>query len=165
MPKTQPSASTLRLDAYKRLVREGKLDGALSDVCAAHDPDPRVQVNVIRFLLKNGASLSETDKNGVTPLHHAVRFRSAAAVKELIAQGANVNVVDKKTKSTPLHRAVTNTGAPTTANKTSAAIEIADVLLSNGASPRLKNKMGKTPLDYVKNADMKAVFSKHMARR
>jgi hypothetical protein len=60
---------------------------------------------------------------------------------------------------------VTNTGAPNTANKTTAAIEIADLLLGNGANPKIKNKMDKTPLDYVKNDAMKEVFAKHAARK
>jgi tankyrase len=165
MSQAEPTAPGLRLDDYELLVRKGKnLDGALSDVCTARNPDPQVQVSIIRFLIKHGASISETDKNGVTPLHHAVRFRSPAAVKELIARGADVNAVDKKTKSTPLHRAVTNTGAPNTANKSTAAMEIAELLLANGANPRIKNKMDKTPLDYVKNDAMKAVFAKHALR-
>jgi len=84
-------------------------------------------------------------------------------VKELIAQGADVNAVDKKTKSTPLHRAVTNTGAPATAGKMDYAIEIARLLLTNGANPRIKNKNGKMPIDYVKNPEMKDVLSKHDA--
>lgn len=107
--------------------------------------------------------MNETDKNGVTPLHRAVRFRSPAAVKELIAQGADINMVDKKTKSTPLHRAVTNTGAPTTAGKMDGAMEIIKLLLRSGADARIKNKNGKTPIDYVKSAEMKDIFRNHHA--
>ncbi len=70
-------------------------------------------------------------------------------------------MVDKKTKSTPLHRAVMNTGAPATSGKTELVIEITKLLLSYGADPRIKNKNGKTPLDYVKNEEMKDVFRKH----
>jgi uncharacterized protein len=120
-----------------------------------------MQVRAIRYLLKCGVAVNETDKNGVTPLHRAVRFRSPAAVKELIARGADVNAVDSRTRSTPLHRAVTQTGAPATAGKMDSAIEIAKLLLANGADPRIKNKNGKTPIDYARNAEMKAVLRSH----
>jgi ankyrin repeat protein len=156
MNATQQVAFELRLNDLKQMAHgDGGLDGALLAACSAHNPNPKAQVAVIRYLLKRGVSVDETDKNGVTPLHRAVRFRSPAAVKELIAQGANVNAVDKKTKSTPLHRAVTNTGAPATAGKTDCAREIAKLLLSNGANPRIKNKNGKTATAFVASNGIK----------
>ena len=164
MNQLQQAAFELRLDDLKNMTRrDGDCSGTLLAASSAHAPDPTIQVPVIRYLLKCGVAVNETDTNGVTPLHRAVRFRSPAAVKELIAQGADVNVVDKKNKSTPLHRAVTNTGAPATAGKMDLAIEIAKLLLANGANPRIKNKNGKTPIDYAKNSEMKAVLSKHDA--
>jgi ankyrin repeat protein len=84
-------------------------------------------------------------------------------VKELIIQGADVNAVDKRTKSTPLHRAVTNTGAPASVGKTDCAIENTKLLLAKGADPRIRNKNGKTPIDYVKNSETNDVLSKHDA--
>jgi uncharacterized protein len=154
------AAFELRLDDLKTMIRPGAdLGGTLLAASSAHDADPRIQVRAIRYLLKCGVAVNETDKNGVTPLHRAVRFRSPAAVKELITQGADVNAVDSRTKSTPLHRAVTSTGAPATAGKTDSAIEIAKLLLANGADPRIRNKNGKTPIDYVTNAEMKDVLT------
>jgi ankyrin repeat protein len=159
----QQAAFELRLDDLKATPcsNGGDFDGTLLAACSAHDPDPAIQVRVIQYLLECGVSVGESDKNGVTALHRAVRFRSLAATRELITHGANVNVVDKKTKSTPLHRAVMNTGAPATSGKTQLVIEITKLLLSHGADPRIKNKNGKTPLDYVKNEEMKDVFRKH----
>ena len=71
----------------------------------------------VKSLLKSGEDVNQTDKNGVTPLHHAVRFRSPAAVRALLENGARVNQACKRSGSTPLHRAVTSTGAPGTAGK------------------------------------------------
>src|SRR5947209_10010691 len=103
MSRARTAAFELRLDDLKSIKRSGgDLDGSMLSVCSAHDPNPRVQVAAIRYLIKCGVSVNETDKNGVTPLHRAVRFRSPAAVKELIINGANVNATDRKTKSTPL---------------------------------------------------------------
>ena len=166
MNEIQQAAFELRLDDLKSLLRAGNADpaGTLLAACSAHDADPSAQLRVIRFLLKSGVSIHETDKNGVTPLHRAVRFRSIAAATELIDQGADVNAVDKRTKSTPLHRAVTNTGAPTTAGKRDVALEIARVLLSRGADPTIKNKNSKRPIEYVKDTEMKEILAKHRGK-
>jgi uncharacterized protein len=101
----------------------------LSGLCSQRDPDPDKQGASILRLIKAGADLHETDKNGVTPLHHAVRFRSPTAVETLLRLGANVNQTCKRSRSTPLHRAVTSTGAPATAGKSEQAREIIEILL------------------------------------
>ena len=111
-------------------------------------------------LLSQGADVHATDKNGVTALHHAVRFRSPVAVETLIERGANVNQRCRRSGSTPLHRAVTQTGAPGTAGKQAAAREIIDILLSAGADPAITNKSGRTPLDYVTDDTVKKLFER-----
>jgi len=108
----------------------------------------------VRKLLKSGDDVNQTDKNGVTPLHHAVRFRSPAAVRVLLEHGARVNQACTRSGSTPLHRAVTSTGAPGTAGKDKESLEIVCILLEFGANPRIKNKLGKQPADYVRNPAM-----------
>ena len=105
----------------------------------------------VKALLKSGEDVNQTDKNGVTPLHHAVRFRSPAAVRTLLENGARVNQACKRSGSTPLHRAVTSTGAPGTAGKQEEAIQIVDILLAFGANPATKNKLGKKPADYARD--------------
>src|SRR5436309_6281842 len=109
--------------------------------------------------LARDADIHATDKNGVTALHHAVRFRSPAAVKILIARGANVNQACRRNGSTPLHRAVTQTGAPGTAGRQAAAIEIIRLLLAAGADPSITNKSGKKPVDYVTDAAIKSLLT------
>jgi tankyrase len=99
-----------------------------------------------------------TDKNGVTALHHAVRFRSPAAVKTLIERGANVNQACRRNGSTPLHRAVTQTGAPGTAGLQAAALEIIQMLLAAGADPSITNKTGKKPADYVTDGTIQSML-------
>jgi uncharacterized protein len=125
--------------------------GELADVCCEQNADPVKQREAIELLLKAGANIQETDKNGVTPLHYAVRFRSPAAVETLLRHGADANQACKRSGSTPLHRAVTSTGAPSTAGKRQEAKEIVKLLLKYGADPRLKNKNGKRPEDYVRD--------------
>jgi len=131
----------------------------LSNVCCERNPRPRDQTKRLLALLKRGANIHETDKNGVTPLHHAVRFRSPAAVKALLEHGANVNQVCRRSGSTPLHRAVTQTGAPGTAGRKRAAFEIIQLLLAAGADPTIRNKVGKRPADYVMDQGIKALLT------
>jgi len=110
--------------------------------------------------LKGGADIHATDKNGVTALHHAVRFRSPAAVKCLVEQGANVNQACRRNGSTPLHRAVIQTGAPGTAGKEAAAEKIIRILLAAGADPSIANKSGKRPADYATDKTVKSLLQR-----
>ena len=132
----------------------------LADVCCERHPDPGNQRKRIEALLKAGEDLHATDKNGVTALHMAVRFRSPAAVETLLAHGARPNQACKRSGSTALHRAVTSTGAPETAGRQEEARQIIQLLLQFGADPSLKNKNGKTPADYVKDETVRKLLSK-----
>jgi ankyrin repeat protein len=131
----------------------------LSDVCCERNSDPAKQRKQIEKLLKGGADIHERDKNGVSALHHAVRFRSVAAVLTLLEHGANANQACKRSGGTPLHRAVTSTGAPATAGKQAEAKEIIKALLQFGANPKIKNKNGKTPADYVRDEEIRRLLT------
>jgi ankyrin repeat protein len=138
----------------------------LFDICVERDPDPADQRRRIAAALKRGVDIHAADKNGVTALHHAVRFRSPAAVQTLLEQGASANQACRRNGSTPLHRAVTQTGAPETAGRQQAAIEIIKLLLAAGADPSIKNKLGRKPIDYVTNDQIRLMLmSKPTARR
>ena len=130
----------------------------LSAICAERNPDPTEQRRRIVALITGGAHVNSCDKNGVTALHHAVRFRIPVAVQALIEFGANVNQVCRKSGSTPLHRAVTSTGAPGTAGKQREAIEIVRLLIAAGADPTIANKSGRKPADYVKVDEIKLLL-------
>jgi ankyrin repeat protein len=132
----------------------------LSGICAERNADPKRQRAAIERLVKAGADLHETDKNGVTPLHHAARFRNPAAVETLLRLGANVNQTCKRSGSTALHRAVTNTGAPSTAGKGEQARAIIEILLRCGADPSIKNNLGKKPADYVRDPGLLKLLRK-----
>jgi uncharacterized protein len=152
-------AFTLELDRLAEALERGVgVDGLLISAASAHDPDPRRQEAVLQLLIRHGADVNENTK-GVTPLHRAVRFRSPAAVRLLLENGAAVNAVDRRTQSTPLHRAVTSTGAPATAGKSEQALEIIRLLLAHGADPAIKNKAGKLARDYVKRPEILALLA------
>jgi len=132
--------------------------GDLSHVCCQRNADPKSQRAAIKALLKAGADIHQTDKNGVTALHHAVRFRSPAAVELLLRSGAEVNQACKRSGSTALHRAVTSTGAPGTAGKDAQARKIIEILLRFGANPSITNKSGKKPIDYVRDDELRRLL-------
>jgi tankyrase len=135
----------------------------LFDVCCERDSKPADQRRRLTELLKAGADIHATDKNGVTALHHAVRFRSPAAVKTLIEYGANVDQACRRNGSTALHRAVTQTGAPGTAGRDQEAREIIQLLLAAGADPSIANKSGKRPIDYVRDDAVKSLLQRKAA--
>jgi tankyrase len=136
------------------------MQNELFNICCEREPNPADQRRRLIKALAIGADVHATDKNGVTALHHAVRFRSPAAVRVLLEHGADVNRGCRRNGSTPLHRAVTQTGAPGTAGKGDAAREIVELLLAAGADPSLVNKSGKKPADYVKGAATKSLLDR-----
>jgi tankyrase len=140
-------------------IEEDLMHSELSEICCERNPEPTDQRRRLVKLLKAGADIHTTDKNGVTALHHAVRFRSPVAVETLIEHGANVNQVCRRSGSTPLHRAVTQTGAPGTAGKQDAAREIVRILLAAGADPSIMNKSGKKPADYATDETIKSLLA------
>jgi uncharacterized protein len=137
------------------------MQNELFDICSERNPNPLLQRRRLLLALKAGADVHATDKNGVTALHNAVRFRNPAAVKTLIEHGADVNQACRRNGSTPLHRAATQTGAPGTAGKGQAAKEIIEVLLAAGADPSITNKSGKTPADYSKDDELRSLLSEY----
>jgi hypothetical protein len=71
--------------------------------------NPAAQSEVIAYLLSVGASPHAIDANGATPLHRAVRTRSAMAVLALLKGGADVHAKNRN-GSTPLDLARRPTG-------------------------------------------------------
>jgi ankyrin repeat protein len=71
--------------------------------------DPGAQAATVTCLIQAGADPDVTDKSGVTPLHRAVRTRSAAAVRALLDGGADADRPNK-TGSTPMQLATWTTG-------------------------------------------------------
>jgi uncharacterized protein len=136
------------------------MQNELSIICCERNPRLAEQRKRLVTALKKGADIHATDKNGVTALHHAVRFRSPTAVKTLIEHGADVNQACRRNGSTPLHRAVTQTGAPGTAGRIQAARQIIHILLAAGADPSITNKSGKRAADYATDQTIKALLTK-----
>ncbi|PZO38662.1 MAG: hypothetical protein DCF19_15790 [Pseudanabaena frigida] len=48
-------------------------------------------INILKFLIRNGASINNQDNNRNTPLNNAARYANKEIIKILIENGANVN--------------------------------------------------------------------------
>jgi uncharacterized protein len=60
------------------------MENELSSICYERNPNSADQQRRLITLLKAGMDIHAADKNGVTALHHAVRFRSPVAIKWLL---------------------------------------------------------------------------------
>ena len=141
------------------LARVRRNDGDM----ALHVAAFRCDVPMIRALIAGGAPLNARDvdaRNGSTPLHIAIGRASdrvsisgrvvpketkLKAVQVLLDAGADVNVKsdlddDIDGGNTPMHTAASYND-----------IESFKMLLSHGASVRIKNAEGKTPLEMISN--------------
>jgi len=113
--------------------------------------DPSAQGSLIELLVENGAEVDRADRGGATALHRAVRARSVAAIRQLLAAGARTDVVLKKGSSSPLHLAVQPTGASGTAGALDEQLEIIALLLRHGADLGAADGAGRTPEACAKN--------------
>lgn len=110
----------------------------------------------LEYLIQHGANFHAVDSMGQTALHwftgwHSVGYpnntshgdisgRAVAFIDRLIGQGIDINLQDKR-GATALMEAVVYK------NVLSCAPEAVKLLLSYGANPSLKNKLGKSALD------------------
>ena len=119
-------------------------------LAAKHDP------SLIQYLIKSpNASINSRDDNGCTPLHYAVEglpTRSPSSrdpenirqrismIKMLLKQPTITINCQNKDKKTPLLIAVDLNDD-----------KVVEILLAAGADPDIKDKNGKSPLDYNYN--------------
>jgi ankyrin repeat protein len=130
---------------------------------SVNDPNwnPDLQIMTIAYLVESGADIHAADKNGATPLHRAVRTRSAAAVKYLLDAGSDARVRNKS-GSTPFHLAVQNTGKSGSGNTRAIAgqRQIIEEFLVREVSVGLRDGNGKTVLESANSAWIKEILQK-----
>ena len=110
--------------------------------------NPAAQVAIIDALVGHGAHLDRADSGGATPLHRAVRARSAGAVRQLLALGARTDCRLRARGATPLHLAARSTGAGGTAHTIDSQLGIISLLRQYGADVAALDRAGRTPGDW-----------------
>jgi ankyrin repeat protein len=113
--------------------------------CADMRQAPPEQAAKATLLLDHGADPNARNWDDVTPLHQGVRARNLAVVEILLAHGADPNARDKIRGSTPLRRAVSETGAGGTAGTARLMVPLTKMLLDYGADPNAKDKRAASP--------------------
>jgi len=91
-------------------------------------------VQTLKSLLSQGASVSDVDEVGETLLHKAARV-SAECVYLILSHDADINVQDVS-GDTPLHRAAW-----------AGQIECVKQLVTRGADTQIRNVFGHTPVE------------------
>ena len=89
---------------------------------------------------ENGANLEEIDSRGETPLFRAVRNDNIILVSRMIADGANINVLNSKG---------CNLGFFCN------SLNMMKLLIENGLKYNIKNHTGNTILEYVVDNEIK----------
>uniref|UniRef100_A0A1A8EE69 Ankyrin repeat domain 27 (VPS9 domain) n=1 Tax=Nothobranchius kadleci TaxID=1051664 RepID=A0A1A8EE69_NOTKA len=119
------------------LVRHGANVNARTNQSATplHLASQNSHIQVMKFLLECNAKLNKKDQYGNTPLIHACLRGNVEAADTLLQSHALVNMVNLQGNSA-LHVAVRGGHQ-----------ELVELLLRAGASPALRNKRQRTPLD------------------
>ncbi len=100
----------------------------------------------VKSLVEGGVSVNAADEVGYTPVQAASSWGRMDVLKWLVDNGGDVTAGDED-GDTALH--ITETA------------DVADYLMSKGASPEARNSMGLTPLDMVVeegNNDLRAFY-------
>ena len=101
----------------------------------------------LRALLTAGADPQATDRHDHEPLAYAVEANAMRAARALLDAGANCNAAAGHNGGMMLHRALTNRH-----------LDMAELLLEQGASPNRRDHAGKTALhEAIAIASRKAV--------
>lgn len=95
------------------------------------------QINILNWLINNGADINHQDNIGYSSLHFCSQEQNAEVASILLENGANPNILDKHA-NTPLWTALfTSKGN----------FDLVKILRINGANPKQKNKYGTSPDD------------------
>ena len=103
------------------------------------------KIDHVKLLLKHGADPNISQIDGLSSLHIAVAKQNLLIIKTLLKYKANPNKQSSLYKQTPVHLAIKN-------NVDSMILLI---LVNFGGMLNIKDKFGKTPVDYIKSEEMK----------
>src|SRR3954466_9649313 len=127
--------------------------------------DPDAQAETIAYLISIGANPDAVDRDGVTPLHRAVRTRSLPAVAALLDGRADPRMPNKA-GSTPLHLAVQTTGRGGSGSPAARAQQAAIVrlLVERGGRATDNDGRGRSVLQAATGGWIRSVLEEASAR-
>ena len=97
-------------------------------------------LELLDYLIREGADPLEEDKRGSNGLHYAARARKSDVIERMLECALNINTIDRNGWSS-LHWAVASTGD---------SVEVVKLLLDRGCDKSMKDKQGRTALDLAK---------------
>ena len=113
------------------------------------------RLDVVRYLVVQGADMEKDDKYGWTPLLNAAYFGWLEVVRYLLEQGANRDKATPHHGFSPLHLAVYNRGH----------LETAMLLMVYGADLNARNRYGQLPIDCARSEEIKQAIRDEPRRR
>uniref|UniRef100_A0A0R3RRU3 BRCA1-associated RING domain protein 1 n=1 Tax=Elaeophora elaphi TaxID=1147741 RepID=A0A0R3RRU3_9BILA len=152
-------------DSEHRLKRSAENSDAISLTTATaqnshKSPSQRYEYNLVNAAirgskkkllesLKGGEDANECDNLGLTALYHAAAHNYTEICKILIENGAVINAHGGELCETALHAAVRWQ-----------AVGAVEYLLLKGANRQAYNLKGETPMDFIKNEEIRAAFDR-----
>ena len=105
-------------------------------------------METLMLLIENGADIFDFDDEGVSVFDMAVTYDNKEMILYLIEQGKDVNQTTRKSGFTALMAAACY-----------GRVEIAQILLENGANVEAKDIKGFTALDFARKMNKKSILS------
>jgi ankyrin repeat protein len=105
-------------------------------------------METLMLLIENGADIFDFDDEGVSVFDMAVTYDNKEMINYLIEQGKDVNQTTRKSGFTALMAAACY-----------GRVEIAQILLENGANVEAKDIKGFTALDFARKMNKKSILS------
>jgi len=107
--------------------------------CADTQSDPTQNTAEVPVTPTTETSVSPNQHLAETPLYKAAESNDVARIKQLLAEGADIDLAAGKDQETPLHRAITR-----------GSTEAAKILIESGADINQPRRDGQTPLEMAR---------------
>lgn len=107
----------------------------------------RCDFDLLMLLIENGADIFEFDDEGVSIFDMAITYDNLDMVKYLLKQGLNVNKTTRRSGFTSLMAAACY-----------GRVEIAKVLLENGADKNVLDSKGFSAVDFARKMNKKSIL-------
>jgi len=97
-------------------------------------------LDLVKFSIENGIDVNHQDKKGQTALHYCAEYNQFEIARYVLEHNGKLDISDKFGNE-PLWTATGNV------NRELKGLDIVELFLKNGAHPRHKNNVNKSPWD------------------